>query len=242
MRLRSIKRIHINEGLLILRYGSIARYPLLRGIEPGDHRALLLRIAYNRDPAFFYARMPKAANSTVVATLVQHLVGASPADVMRAKQRLNRFPTMRQLDRAYKFTVVRDPTERILSAYLDKIVPPESKFRKLMSDAPDLSFESFLRELRKFDYFRNGHFLPQVRLLPGGATLYDKIAKVETLEADLADICQTIFGRYEGITQEDAHATGAAARADDVVTPNARMLIAELFAEDFAAFGYRPPA
>lgn len=240
-RLRSIQRIHINEGLLVLRYGGIGRYPLLRGIAPGDHRAVLLRIAYHRNPDFFYARMPKAANSTVVATLVRHMVGSAPEDVLKAKQGLNRFPTMRQLDRAYKFTVVRDPTQRVLSAYLDKIATPGSKFRKLMADAPDMSFESFLKELRRYDYFRNGHFLPQARLLPGGPSLYDKIAKVETLDTELAGICQSIFGRYDGMTREDAHATGAAQKADDLLTPTSRALIAELFAEDFDALGYEAP-
>lgn len=233
------QRIHWNEFLLKLRHGSIARSPLLEGIKPDYHRKVLLRIAYDRRHGFFYARIPKAANSTVVATLVQHMEGGARRDPAAAKERLNRFPSPAQFRRAYRFTFVRDPATRILSAYLDKVAAGHGKGAALMEDAPDREFITFLRELEAKDYFRNGHYLPQTTMLPGGTRAYDKIGRVERLDDDLREVCERIFGRYDGMVREDAHKTGSANKAD-LLGPEERAIIARIYAEDYRLLGYAP--
>lgn len=237
---QGFQRIHWNEFLLKLRYGSVSRYPLLRGIKPEYHRKVLLRMAYDRQHGFFYARIPKAANSTVMATLARHIDGTSGRDPKVVKEGLNRLPSPRQFDRAYRFTFVRDPATRILSAYLDKVASGPGKGARMMDGADDLEFLTFLRALEREDFFRNGHYLPQTTMLPGGPAAYHKIGRVERLDEDLAEVCQSIFGRYGGMVREDRHKT-ASRDQSHLLNAEAMAIISRLYAEDYRQLGYDVP-
>nr|WP_282563279.1 sulfotransferase family 2 domain-containing protein [Gymnodinialimonas phycosphaerae] len=194
-----------------------------------------MRLAYDPKHKFFFARIPKAGNSTVVSTLIRHIdPTASAASMAADKQRLNRLPTKRQFDAAFKFTVVRDPTDRVISGYLDKVARDADGF------GPD-AFGAFLQELRDGDYRKNGHFIPQTAMIPGGLGAMDHVGRIETLDADLEVICTRLFGGFTARTDRVAHRTGAATNRAALLTPENTDLISALYRQDFEALGYPAP-
>src|SRR5690625_4749524 len=82
------------------------------------------RVAVDRARSFIYFRIPKAANSTVAATLHPSPAREVSSDI--AKRSFSRassltYREVRELaERFFLFTVVRDPYSRLASAYLDK--------------------------------------------------------------------------------------------------------------------------
>ena len=232
-----------NKTTLSLRYGHYGRYPLLRGVPDQHVQTTLMRYAYAPDHGFFYARVPKAANSTVVATLMQHM-GADPMGDGLAqfeKAALNRLPTMRQYGRAFRFTVVRHPYARLLSAYRDKILGSARSREKYVGTTAPVSFVGFLTALKERDYLCNAHFLPQTILIPFQGADMDVIGRVETLAPDLARICEAIFGRFEGVSRAARNATAEAAQPMPV-DADAVQIIRTLYVEDFRVLGYYPDA
>ncbi len=234
-----MSQAHWLEAQIILRYGRVTRYPLFANIAPSHHRAVLLRLAYSRRHNFFYARIPKAGNSTVAATLVDHMYpGALQADAAAAKASLSRAPTLAQYNRAFRFTVVRDPTDRVISAYLDKI----ARHRTTDADAAaHVGFLDFLRDLKARNYISNGHFLPQTAIMPGSLDNMNFIGRVENLDADLEHICSRIFRTYRARVDRKDHATDARDQRASFLTQQTTACIRDLYAADFDLLGYAPP-
>ncbi|MEJ6389687.1 sulfotransferase family protein [Gymnodinialimonas ulvae] len=236
-----LKHSHKRDVLLTLRYGSPARYPLLSSIPRQYHNAVLMRFVYSKPANFFYARVPKCANSTVMATLGTHL-GVKDDGTINAnglKKRLNSFPTVRQFNNAFRFTIVRDPTTRIISGYLDKIAPNKGEDGE--GRLPYVGFMEFLQELEAMDFKRNAHFLPQTSIIPGGTGGMDYVGRVETLQSDLEEICKRVFGSYNGISNETSHQTNAANQKQQFLVPDTVKLIRRLYEADFEVLKYAPP-
>mmetsp|Transcript_3759 Transcript_3759/g.6981 ORF Transcript_3759/g.6981 Transcript_3759/m.6981 type:complete len:243 (+) Transcript_3759:1368-2096(+) len=226
------------EAALILRYGGVMNYPLLAGVPKHYSRALLTRLAFSKRHNFFYARIPKAANSTVVATLASHIEPERLANTSaELKFRLNRAPTMRQFNRAFKFSIVRDPTDRVLSSYLHQ----RGKMGIRTNQPSKKEFLEFLNAISERDFKGNGHFLPQTIMIAGGAHRMDYIGRVETLEADLKHICETVFGTFNFVQQARSHRTDASNKRNQFLTPAAVEKIKFLYKDDFEQLGYDQP-
>ncbi len=103
---------------------SITRHPLLKDAPRHLRKNIANRFIYSHDHNFTYQRVPKAANSTISRTLAVHILGpdAVKGDEKGAlaKKALGGLPTVKQFDASFRFTFVRDPVSRVLSAWRDK--------------------------------------------------------------------------------------------------------------------------
>jgi len=201
----------------------------------------------------FYTRIPKAANSTVTAALARHATGANAPETAKSvfprPSRLSS-ATVAELEREwFCFTVVRNPYARTLSAYLDKVVNRTAHtdlfyawFRPARPRAPE--FMDFLAYLEAGGLWHDMHWAPQHGILHLPLARYDMIGRVERLDRDLPAILARAFGTpvAEVGRYDDRPRTDASRKIDTMLTPEARAILARLYAEDFATFGYDPGA
>ncbi len=208
------------------------------------------RIIINHERKFIYFRVPKAANSTVMATLYACDTGKviSSGSLFQAKVEYYDHPSdltaqqVRDLDGYTAFTIVRHPVKRLVSAYRNKIAgkkPPSFQvFRSLGRDpaSQDISLEEFVTYLESGGLDKDPHWIPQRHYLPGGFRRLDEIGRVESLDVDLKRILGRLYPQGFQIVDFRPHATGADKAAVDPATARR---IAALYAEDFAVLGYQ---
>jgi hypothetical protein len=114
---------------------------------------------------------------------------------------------------------------------------------------PD-GFQDFLLWLRDGALGRDLHWDLQVRSLALPVELFTDIIKVERYEADMrAFLAHSRSGGSPTLATIDfaelrrlgsPHASSAQGRREEFLTPRARRLVSEIYADDFAAFGYDP--
>jgi chondroitin 4-sulfotransferase 11 len=95
-------------------------------------------------------------------------------------------------DPYFKFAIVRNPFDRIVSCYNDKIV--RNRGFASRESWGDLSFEEFVNEISKIPHSKmNPHFRPQYTFLtrPDGELIIDYFGKFESLP----DVFETIKKR-----------------------------------------------
>jgi hypothetical protein len=158
-----------------------------------------------------YAMVPKAANSTLRRLLWRHLgVDVSGPSLHRTlymssgpyaalpdlahgeRRRILKSPDV------FRFSFVRNPYDRLRSAYIQKLHHPTTHERPAhylaalgLSEIPD--FETFVRTVvAQPDHLMNAHWRPQHRCLVMDAIAYDFIGKVETFEADFAYVSERL--------------------------------------------------
>jgi len=149
---------------------------------------------------------------------------------------------------AFKFSFVRNPWDRFLSAYhyLARRIGADPRFpdhrwathylgpcgdfegfvRKMAADA------RFRREIRRYIHFRDQF---DWLAIPGRGMRMDYIGRFETIERDFAHVCQKV-----GSTALLPHERkGQAMRYQDAYDGVGVELVGDLYRRDIAAFGYR---
>jgi hypothetical protein len=231
---RAFKKIFRNQ-ITIPFTAFYRRYPYKNGIsvKSADDRGCV-----DMDLGFFYNRIPKAANSTVIINLARIRFGREISSKAAKKMfktpsalhagEVSRFPLL------FKFTVVRNPYTRTLSAYLDKVE------RRALRDNKESSFRDFLYSLKKGKLYSNAHWAPQNALLLLPVDQFDFIGKVETIETDLAFIKETILKKRpeEPIKSFLNNSTGAVRKLKAYYDSETAELVRMLFRDDFETFGY----
>jgi hypothetical protein len=147
-----------------------------------------------------------------------------------------------------KFTVVRDPYTRVLSAYRDKVV--RKNFAAMMEQdlkhlfgktaADEISFDEFcvyLNEIHETMRRFNQHFKPQWEHLGRGTFPFDKIIRLENLDAELTEFFRQVGLVWDG-KKVALHGTGSNDRND--ISTQARDILREIYRDDFARLGYPP--
>lgn len=139
------------------------------------------------------------------------------------------------LDSLYSFAIVRHPVKRMISEYKWAL--------ERASDAAKLAQMNFgqylrlrLEQYRKDENQAAGHFKPQVRFVG------DKVTKIFKYEAGLESIVRHVL-RDVGLNHEGLPPLPVINNSSGrtiVPTESEIALIAEVYAEDFAAFGYSP--
>lgn len=188
----------------------------------------------------FYNRVPKAANSTVIVNLARERHGEDIPS--RTAKRLFRRPAelarseVQQIEDLFRFTFVRNPYTRLLSAYLDKVE------RKALMRGRASSFGEFVDYLERGGLYRNLHWAPQHALLLLPTERFEFIGRVEQLEADLAMVLERARGdiRKDPVRSALDNSTGASTRVAEYYTPDIRDRVRRLYARDFETFGYNP--
>ncbi len=225
----------------LLKYGSLSRHPLVAGIVPELRNKVLNCIALSRAAGFCYFRIPKAANSTIILSLLNNMPGnrCAETNIRYAKQSLHGIPAMDELNRLFKFTFVRHPASRCLSAFLDKCRAENlRRAYPCLSGEPGTAngFRYFLDGLQDGQLMDNLHWAPQTKILPYDFTRYDFVGKFENLEADLTICLSRLFDGTPQIHSVFERRTDAASRVNDYLGKRERDQIARLYEADFEAF------
>jgi hypothetical protein len=209
-----------------------------------------LRGAFSPEDGFFFNRIPKAANSTVMATL------AACSDYRRSfardrkksrflrPSRMSTADVARLGDGTLRFTFVRAPYGRALSAFADKVLRRRRQARpfydwlgRVGPEPP--AFIDFLRFLDDGGAHGDAHWAPQadLMLLPVGG--FDLVGKLETLDRDLGAVTERLFG-----TDAPLRIRRAGPRTDsrrnlaDAYDAEGLAIVNRVYAADFALFGY----
>lgn len=231
----------LRNALISLRYGGNNNHPLLKGLPEYAKRSALKRIFYSRPHNFFYARIPKSANSTLVRTFSSHMGFPSEADPsgMVAKDRFNLYPTPSEYDRAYKVVVLRDPIVRVVSAWLDKGHDPVwiKRCRFCDDEKTTPTLLQFLNRIQENNFYNDGHFMPQTNLIPGKIADY-RVVLLENLERELPSVCEEAFGRWVGIKLKSEGRTNAHLVAD-ALDESTKSRIADVYSNDMKAYWER---
>ena len=201
---------------------------------------------------FLYFRIPKAANSTIVATLYKQEHGDVGGKGVKMKgsyrhpDSLDASEARDVRDNYFKFTVVRNPYDRFLSAYLDKIAGDRLRQKSKVTRALKLKPEEPVNIDRFLDYleFEKGtlgdaHWAIQTDMIFMPLDQLDFIGKVESLSEDLPVIVERIFGNHEfAIEQRASHATGASSKRKTMLNHNQMLRIHRIYEQDFDLLHY----
>lgn len=192
------------------------------------------------DLGIFCNRVPKAANSTVVVNLAAsklgHEIDSKPAKRIFRRPSTLTHREMEYFTRLYRFTFVRNPYVRVLSAFLDKVE------RKASAKGTTASFLEFLRYLDRGGLYRNAHWAPQVSLMLVPVPELDFVGRVESLERDLDTALASIRGAPDDKPPRAAlgNRTGAVARLAQYYDDECVAIVRRLYAQDFSTFAYDP--
>lgn len=208
---------------------------------------------------FVYMKNHKAACTTVLATLMRHLAGllgeTVPSDldalhtptrrlIRAGPRRVSVADAMAALSDPgrFRFTIVRDPVARTVSAWADKIAGRKPQLKRLNrylgreSDA-EVSLDDFIVQLATdpgaLDLDR--HWRPQRREISFDAIDWNFIGNVSSLDTALAQVVQIVFKeelRLADTRKTLSHKTGAKAMAK-ALTRRQRSLIEAALVEDF---------
>ncbi|MEB3361304.1 MAG: sulfotransferase family protein [Synechococcaceae cyanobacterium] len=208
------------------------------------------RGAYSPLEPFFYSRVPKAANTSITQTLFEH-TAFRPKSTRREHPKyqflrplfLSRQEVGRLEHEAFKFTFVRDPYSRVLSAYLDKVGRQRHQGRRFLlwaqrHNQPE-TFLGFCRYLEAGGLFLDMHWAPQVAILCLPLERFDFIGRVEHLNRDLAVVLERLFRvQAAGPAPHAGTHTRASQQVDDAYGPEERAIVNRLYASDFERLGY----
>ncbi len=229
---------------------SVYRYERNIKITRADARG-----AISEHDEFFYNRIPKVANSTIVNTLAccsATLRGIHP-DV-DGKNFFSRpaFVGARIAcdirDKYFKFTFVRNPFTRVLSAYLDKIVRVGSRrhyrrygqwaAKKGASKTP--SFADFCSYLDDGGLYEDAHWAPQLDCLLIPVSEFDFVGRFERLDTDLQTVLKRIFPvQVVSIRSSGPSKTHASDKLHQHYSDREVEIVGRLYADDFRTFGYK---
>ena len=204
------------------------------------------------DLGFFYNRVPKAANTTIMSNLAKWKTGGAPPAATDLRSLFPMTParlTEEQVERfgqLFKFTFVRNPYSRVLSAYLDKIAKDDepNRRRKMGRTSSDgvPSFGDFVRWLDRDGLHEDMHWAPQSSILLVAVAEFDFIGKLENLDGDFRKVADMLGGdRNDNSVHTFApHSSGAVDKVAEYYTKELKEIVARLYREDFDSFGYEP--
>ncbi len=146
----------------------------------------------------------------------------------------------------FRFTFMREPVERFLSAYLDKIVGGKPQMQMFLKNyAPDhnpkiqLSINDFVDHLIKIKKTQNfdKHWRPQSQLLFCDLIDYDFIGCFSRFEEDWKIVSDRINLTNPGAFYNIAgHATDAASQIDEYINDDIRSKLNIIYKEDFEIY------
>jgi hypothetical protein len=208
--------------------------------------------------SYFYLANLKVASSTILRTLQlaevdgdEDRVPESPHDrenspipsYTRAKTALEQVLASESF---FKFTYVRNPYTRVLSAYLDKIKnQPEERYRLLPTlGLPAESEPTFLEFLRAIqaqrDSWRDIHWATQSRLTQINNINYNFVGRFESFSTSFPRILNLlgIDEQFIARTRAPSNITGASDRLREYVGSKEREVIIATYESDFLNFRY----
>lgn len=144
------------------------------------------------------------------------------------------------------FTFVRNPYDRLASAYLDKIVrnrPQAVELRRYLNladqDPEAISFDTFITTICGQPIkSMNPHWRIQYYMACCDCVNHDYIGKVEQLSQDIERLSDLLGLNSNLLIRNAPHGTSASEHVSGLFTPRLRTMVADKFAADFTTFGY----
>lgn len=244
--LNLVDGVHRNAARVVCPF--YARYPYSGGLPFPRADA---RGAVSTHDRFFYNRIPKVANSTITSLLANGSARRRneppptffktyfPRPSKLSAQDLEDFDT-----RYFSFVFVRNPFERTLSAFLDKIVrsrgehPAYRDYHAMHRRGAEPTFGEFCEFLRDGGLRADPHWAPQTDCLLLPLRAYDFIGRFETLAADLETIAAKLFPETSLELPKKGPRTGASAKVKASYSTTEIEIVRTLYAQDFEAFDY----
>ena len=210
----------------------------------------LYDITLSNTKKFVWFRVPKVASRTMIYFFDQYKVidvGFPPhvsGDHGYGKEYDSNWNSY------FKFAFVRNPFDRLLSAYYDKVVnkhdiPFYDKFR-------NLSFKEFVLQISKIDLNNlnrcvvDRHITPQNLIIPNKDNL-SFIGRIEQFKIDFEFVCGKIgleykfdyeVGRNHRKTSENLNKTKHK-HYTEYYDDETKQIVAEKYAKDIEYFGYK---
>ncbi len=216
---------------------------------------------------YVYVEVPKAGCGTMKATLggleaarmgpwMVERVQAAPHNRLSATPFVKPFQLPNDLleqvltsDEYRRFTVVREPASRVLSAYLEKIgqglkqsddivdaLEASTGVRKEPNEITLLEFLTVIEQQASRE--QDPHWRRQVDHLGIGVVPYDAVIHLENLDSSWERIAE--LTGVEGLQEEFfcKNSTGARSRMQEHYTPELLAHVARIYADDYARLGY----
>jgi len=199
---------------------------------------------------YFYSRIPKAANTTVVASLYYLETGERLDDrtacghikdtYFRKLSSLTE-SELHLVEELYKFTFVRSPYGRFYSVFQNKVKRVSASQRIRVARAlgkeidAKISVDEFLNYLDNGGILQNGHWARQSDLLVFPVERYNRIGKMENLADDASLIFNQIYGRSE-LVNVDSHRSKIRDLSD--LSHDQLSRVYKLYEKDFDFFCY----
>lgn len=189
---------------------------------------------------FLYQRIPKNANSTIVAALTNSFRSSE-----NYKQRINIENILsisnivilnKQIieENFLKFVFLRDPLNRLKSAFVDKILINRSDnplFNEIKVSTKS-NFDNFVEILSNGVLMKNVHWMPQTKQIPFSLSKFDFIGTVENFDND--------FVQLQSILNIRVHEVGRLNSSEKKYSINcskkSRNLIENVFKDDYEAY------
>jgi len=208
---------------------------------------------------FVYVETPKVACSTIkrVLQLIEvdgdesklstqvHDRGKSPlASPLSVDQDLDE---LFEGDGYFRFSFVRNPYSRILSAYLDKLVKNDWERRRLLptlgyNENDRITLLQFLEAIKDIPNIdKDIHWTPQSYILQRHKVNYDFIGRFENFSAGFERVIRKIkpdAGKQLFHARADHHKTDANSKLLKYIGPKEAELILEIYGSDFEVFRY----
>lgn len=205
---------------------------------------------------YLYVATPKAACTTIKHTLQQVEMGGM---LEFRKYGDEHFPVLSpllapldqpslyfaalQTEDWFRFTFVRDPFDRALSCYLDKIVNSIPERHRLLPElgldaAGDVpSFATFLKAIAdQPDDQRDFHWAPQNWLTQPATMRYHFVGRLERFDEDFRHVCETLG--IAAVTDAVRHSTNASEKLANFYGSEEIELVQAIYAGDFTDFDY----
>jgi len=213
-----------------------ARQDLEKGFTHSERKNLTYSIEGFHKRKCIFVHIPKCAGISVSQSLFGHCVPHSTItdyQIMFGSEIFKKY---------FKFTIVRNPWDRFVSAYFFlKAGGFDETDKKLFSGVTNKfdTVEKFARFIyHNRPYMQWIHFLPQTRWLktPSGKIPFDYIGRIEDMESSLRFICKNIGADYKQPKKQNASSRNRDFRK--YYTPETKDMIGELYKEDIDLLGY----
>lgn len=227
----------------------------------GNYCPLTYSVNISLQYKYIYVETPKVACSTIKLTLQRlelnntsfnredfqdiHVREFSP---LLSPKQVASFPMLVQDNRFFKFCFVRNPYDRLLSCYLDKISSGSHQKKKVLKalgyNEADLtrtvSFEQFVEVVAQQSVEEmDNHWRLQCAQVMADVIPYDFIGRFENFVEDFTFVGQQLCPEFDSYYVESRpHETAACSKRDAHYTPKLKRMIAEIYARDFCRFGY----